>query len=106
MTQPNGPAPEGDRFHIGARGGRTGQAWQHVWDHLDRTEYRDGIELAREAAAAFGLKEISVSAHLRLAVREGWLQTENRWVDVTYVKAGKEITGRRLRTFYRIGSRA
>lgn len=91
---------------MGARGGDTARAWQYVWSRLDRQEYRDGTELAREAAAAFSLKPTSVISHLRLAVREGWLETDNRWVEVPVVWAGVESLRRRKRTFYRIGRRA
>jgi hypothetical protein len=104
-ARPNGAAPEGDRFRMGARGGRTGQAWQYVWDRLDRVEYRDGVELAHEAADHYGLKYTSVASHLRLAVREGYLATENREVTVPVVKHGVEKLGSRVRTFYRIGPR-
>ena len=102
---PNGPAPEGDRFRMGARGGVTAQAWQYFWDRLDRHEFQDGTELAREAAERFGIKDTSVISHLRLAVREGWLDTENRWVEVPVMWAGQETMRRRRRTFYRIGAR-
>lgn len=105
-TLPNGPAPAGDLFHMGARGGKTGQAWQYVWDRLDSADFRDGTELAREAAAAVGIKDISVLAHLRLAVREQWLETDNRFVPVEVTRHGTTFRANRLRTFYRIGARA
>lgn len=90
---------------MGARGGITAQAWQYFWDRLDRNEFRDGTQLAREAAEHFGLKDTSVISHLRLAAREGWLDTENRWVEVPVLWQGQERMRRRLRTFYRIGQR-
>lgn len=103
---PNGTAPEGDAFRMGSRGGRTGQAWQHVWNHLSATDYQDGTLLAERAGEACGVKANSVTAHLRLAVREGWLATENRFVDVPVTKGGVTRICKRKRTFYRIGSRA
>jgi hypothetical protein len=103
---PNGPAPKGDRFRMGARGGATAKAWQYFWDRLDRSEFRDGTELARAAAEAFHLKDTSVISHLRLAVREGWLDTENRWVQVPVIWNGQQQMRRRIRTFYRVGHRA
>lgn len=103
---PNGKAPEGDRFRMGARGGATAAAWQHIWNQLDQNEFRDGTELAREAATQFRIQDKSVISHLRLAVREGWLDTENRWVTVPVHWKGKELFRRRMRTFYRIGCRA
>ena len=105
ITAPNGQAPQGDRFRMGVRGGRTGQAWQYIWDRLDRPTYRDGTELAREAATAFDLKETSILTHLRLALREGYLASENRDVLVPVTKNGVTSDCRRVRTFYRIGHR-
>lgn len=100
---PNGPAPAGDAFRMGARHGKTAQAWQLVWDRLSETEYLDGIELAQTAAEAVGIKDISVMAHMRLAAREGYLETENRIVTVPVCKFGQRYEAGRKRTFYRIG---
>ena len=100
---PHGPAPEGDSFRMGARHGKTAEAWQLVWDRLNATEFQDGIELARDAAAEVGIKDISVMAHMRLAVREGYLETENRMVTVEVCKFGHRYPAARRRTFYRIG---
>lgn len=102
---PNGAAPAGDKFRMGARGGATSQAWQYIWDRLDRTEFRDGTELAREAADECSIKDTSIISHLRLAVRERWLETCNREVVVPVVRNGQTHHYKRMRTFYRIGRR-
>lgn len=103
---PNGLAPTGDKFAMGARQGETARAWQRAWDLMSRTEYLDGIELSEQATEGLNVQAVSLHTHLRLAAREGWLETDTRWVDATFVRYGKTHAGRRKRTFYRIGSRA
>jgi hypothetical protein len=64
-TRPNGTAPlDAGTYKLGAKGGRMASAWQHVWDRLDRTEYRGALELAQAAAQAYDLKSVSVSEML------------------------------------------
>jgi hypothetical protein len=64
-THPNGIAPiHVGTYQLGAKGGRMAQAWQHIWDRLGRTDYTDGMELAKSAADEFGLKPSSVSMML------------------------------------------
>lgn len=91
---------------MGARHGQTAQAWQRAWDLMNRTDYQDGIELSGKATEGLDVKPVSLQAHLRLAAREGWLETTTKWVDGEFTRYGKTYAGRRRRTFYRIGTRA
>lgn len=88
---------------MGARGGATARAWQHVWDSLKPGEFQDGVELSRAAAEFSGVQEVSIAAHLRLAAREGHLLTENRFVPVTVTKGDRSYEAMRRRTFYALG---
>ena len=101
-TSPNGTAPSGTRYRMGAKGGVVARAWQYVWDRLSTTEHRDAILLADEAAEKFGIKAASVRAHMYAMVREGVLETALREVTTTVTRYGKSFPAKRMRTFYRI----
>ena len=104
QTRPNGQAPAGDKYKIGAKGGKVGQAWQRVWDGLAADEYRDGVALAEEAAAQVGIQAVSVISHLHRMAQEGYLDTEVRPVTTIVRKFGKEYAAKRRRTHYRIAT--
>lgn len=100
ITTPNGRAPLPDeRFHFGPR---MAAAWQHVWDHLDAHEYRDGTLLAGGAEKATGIKAVSVVSHLHRMAKAGYLDTEIRSMPTRVERNGKAFTSTRKRTFYRI----
>lgn len=62
---PNGIAPtEAGSYRLGAKGGKMVQAWQHIWDRLDTTNWAGSLELSQDAAEKFGLKPVSVSEML------------------------------------------
>jgi len=102
---PNGTAPAGDKYKIGAKGGKVGQAWQHVWNELSATEYQDGVALAEQAAKEVGIRPVSVISHLHRMAHEGYLEVEVRQVDTTVRKGGKEYPAKRRRSHYRIAQR-
>lgn len=94
QERPNGPAPGGESYKLGAKGGKMAQAWQYVWDRLSPTEPRDGVTLALEAGEVFDIKPASVLSHLHRMAREGVIDGEQIRV------AGSR--GPRPRTHYRI----
>lgn len=105
--RPNGIAPSTSRFRSGAKGGKVARAWQHVWDQLDRTEFKEAVPLAWAAADKFDLKPSSVLAHLHLMASEGILERKQDTVAVQVERpAGKFFTSTRNRTFYRIALEA
>lgn len=107
-TRPNGTAPlDAGTYKLGAKGGRMAAAWQHVWDRLDRTEYKGALELAQDAAAAYDLKPVSVSEMLCRMRAAGVLEQEMIKAPTTYSRAGKHgvpmpFTAMRPRVHYRI----
>jgi Mn-dependent DtxR family transcriptional regulator len=103
-TMPNGMAPAGDRYKIGAKGGKVGQAWQYVWDRLAIDTYEDGVALAEEAAQAVGIQPVSVISHLHRMAQEGYVEAEVRLVETTVRKFGREYPAKRRRTHYRIST--
>ena len=105
IALPNGKAPAGDKYKIGAKGGKVGQAWQYVWDRLSREDYADGVALAVEAAEKVGIQPVSVISHLHRMAHEGYLDTDVRPVDTKVQKFGKEYVAKRNRTHYRIAER-
>lgn len=105
MTMPNGVAPAGDRYKIGAKGGKVAQAWQYVWDRLDAVEYKDAVALADEAAKAAGVMRVSVMSHLHRMAQEGVLDTRTLYGDTTVTKGGKTYAARRKRMHVRLPDR-
>lgn len=101
-TMPNGQAPAGTKYAIGAKGGKVGQAWQLVWDRLSRDEYADAVELAAEVAESVGIKPISLRSHIHRMVHEGLIESTTRYADTTVTKGGKTYAARRKRTWVRI----
>lgn len=101
-TRPNGQAPAGDTYAIGAKGGKVGQAWQLIWDRLDRDTWQDGTILAAEAAAEVGVKPVSVISHLHRMAAEGHLDSEVLYGDAEIHKFGQVYQARRKRTHYRL----
>lgn len=122
--RPNGiaPIPDGP-FRFGAQDGAVARAWQYVWDRLDRTQAKDGRELADLAAKHYSLKPLSVVAVLHRMATAGVLEREAREVKVTaerdlrvrdaagkpvkdergrYIKRTMPYETTRTRTFYRI----
>lgn len=99
---PNGPAPTGGRYRFGAKGGRMADAWQFIWDRLDADEYRDGVQLAEQAAVTFRVLPVSIISHLHRMAKEGHLETDLRPVDTMVLRGGREFPSRRKRTHYRI----
>lgn len=100
---PNGiaPIPEGYRNN-GAKGGKVAQAWQHVWDRLSRTEYRDGVQLAEEAARALDIQAASVRAVIHRAAQAGLLAAEKGHTGLTRHRGTSTHPVKQARTFYRI----
>lgn len=94
QEQVNGPAPGGEAYRLGAKGGVMALAWQYVWDRLSRTEWRDGVALSLAAGEAFDVKPASVLSHLHRMAREGVIVGKQINVDGT--------RGVRPRTHYRI----
>lgn len=110
-TMPNGVAPtraligRGDAsFQLGAKGGRTAQAWQYVWDRLDREQWRYGLDLAEEAAKKFDLKLTSVTELLSRMRSSGVLEQKMLPIPTTYVRYGKKFVAQRKRVHYRIAA--
>jgi predicted ArsR family transcriptional regulator len=102
-TRPNGIAPSTSRFRSGAKGGKVARAWQHVWDQLDHTEFKEAVPMAWAAAEKFGLQPASVLAHLHLMAAEGILERKQDTVEVQVERPkGVFFTSTRNRTFYRI----
>jgi len=100
--RPNGVAPSTSRYRVGAKGGKVALAWQHVWDRLNSTDFKEGVALAQEAARTQDLKTDSVLAHLSRMAQEGILDREVRSVAVEVERKGETFTSHRKRTFYRI----
>lgn len=110
VTHPNGTAPNtslganrAGTFRMGAKGGRTAEAWQYVWDRLDRTEFQRGDLLATEVAEKFDLKYSSVMELLSRMRRIGFLEQVMKPVETHYGR-GKGFTANRMRLHYRIAS--
>jgi hypothetical protein len=106
IERPNGiaPIPDGS-YRFGAKGGRMAQAWQYVWDRLDRTHWRNGQELADQAAEAFDVKRASVAEMLSRMRGAGVLEQELIPVDTTYRRGGGSYVANRPRVHYRIAGR-
>jgi hypothetical protein len=104
-THPNGIAPTtSGNYRLGAKGGRMALAWQDIWDELSLTDWKGGLELAREAAAKHHLKTISISEMLCRMRAAGTLEQEMIEAETTYVRYGKSFTANRKRVHYRIAS--
>jgi len=101
-TMLNGPAPVSGTYRLGAKGGRMMDAWQFIWDRLDRAEFQDGTVLAEKAAVRFHILPQSIISHLHRMAKEGHLETELRQVDTMVMRAGREFLSKRKRTHYRI----
>ena len=101
-TRPKGIAPSSSRYRVGGKGGRVAQAWQFVWDHLDRDNFQDGTVLAGLAAKKYDLKPDSVTAHLYRMAEEGILDHELRQVPTEVFRAGQTMQATRARRHYRI----
>lgn len=108
-THPNGKAPSCRDYKLGGKGGATALAWQHVWDRLSRTEFRDGHVLAEEASRAMVDARVlpdSIRAQMYAAVRDGYLETEQQLVETTAFRDNQLFPVRRRRSFYRIKEQA
>jgi len=101
-TMPNGAAPTGHSYKIGAKGGKVGQAWQMIWDRLDHETYQDARELAEWAGDKTGVKAVSIMSHIHRMAADGILDTRVSYSDVTVHKFGREYPSRRKRTHIRI----
>lgn len=82
--RPNGPAPAALAGNKGNKGGRVAQAWQYVWDNLDREQWTGGQDIAARAAARYGLKATSVLTHIIRMAGEGH-------IEVDYKKAPRPV---------------
>lgn len=107
-VHPNGPAPtrspgqnKSGTFTLGGKGGKGALAWQHIWDQLSRTEWRNGAALAEDAAARFGLKKVSVVELLSRMRASGVIEQKMIPVETHYGR-GKGYVARRPRVHYRI----
>lgn len=105
-THPNGLAPAGSKYKLGGKGGKVALAWQHVWDRLT-TEWQDGKILAAEAADRYGIREISVLAHLHRMAAEGLIDHEKITTEVPVTRTSKtgkvsNFPAKRTRTHYRL----
>lgn len=101
-TMPNGAAPTGNDYQLGAKGGKVGRAWQMIWDRLDHDTYVDARDLADWAAEAVGVKSVSVMSHIHRMAAEGLLETQVAYTDVTVHRFGHEYPSRRKRTHIRL----
>lgn len=102
-THPNGIAPvNAGTYKLGAKGGRMAQAWQFIWDQLNTSDYKGGLELATEAAAKFNLKKVSVSEMLCRMRAAGVIEQKITDAPTTYIRQNKEYTALRPRVHYRI----
>ena len=101
-VHPNGQAPDGVRYKLGAKGGKVAQAWQYVWDRLNTTDWQDSNALADEAGKKFKILPDSVLAHLHRMRKEGFLEHEIRSVATEVTRGGRTFTASRKRTHYRI----
>lgn len=101
-NMPNGVAPTGQQYKIGAKGGKVGLAWQQIWDRLGRENYQDAVELSQETANRVGIKSVSIMSHLHRMAAEGLLDSTVRYSDVMVTKFGKTYPARRKRTWVRI----
>lgn len=104
--RPNGDAPSGTRYALGAKGGKVAQAWQHMWDRLSTVQWMDGVNLAADTAELTGLKYSTLAVHLQRMAAEGFLEYEIRLVDVQVERnfRGKvsRFTAPRRHAHYRI----
>jgi len=111
-TQPNGAAPtkvllaDGRDITLGGKGGRLALAWQHVWDRLDRTEWKSARDLAESAAEEYDLKRISVTEMLCRMATSGVLEQKMIPLPTTYHRGGKDIVMQRPRVHYRIADKS
>lgn len=88
ITHPNGIAPtESGNYRLGAKGGRMAKAWQYIWDQFDGSNFKDGMQLANDAAAMFDLKPISVSGMLCRMAAAGALEQEMIPAATHYLRA-------------------
>jgi hypothetical protein len=101
-TMPNGAAPTGTSYNIGAKGGKVGQAWQMIWDRLDHDTYTDARDLADWAADKVGIRSVSLMSHIHRMAKEGVLDSTTAYADVTVHKFGREYASRRKRTHIRL----
>lgn len=102
QTHPNGIVPSAENYRIGVRHGLTAQALQYVWDRLSRTEYRDAMALADEAALVYKILPTSVRSYVYRVAAKGHLETENGQTTVRVTRAGKTFEAKRKRVLYRI----
>jgi len=101
-NMPNGVAPTGTRYKIGAKGGKVGQAWQLIWDRLDHERYQDATELANDAAEVTGIKQVSIMSHLHRMAAEGLLDSTVQYADVMVTKNGKTYSATRKRSHVKL----
>jgi len=102
-THPNGIAPvDRGTYRLGGKGGRMAQAWQYVWDRLDRDRWYGSMELSRDAAQAFGLKPVSVSEMLGKMRAAGVIEQTMIVAPTRYTRKGKTFDAARARVHYRI----
>lgn len=105
---PNGAAPttspganRGGTFRMGAKGGRTAQAWQWIWDQLTTTDWTYGDDLAIRAADRYDLGKPTVVELLARMRKAGNLEQKLIPVPTVYAR-GKGFTANRPRVHYRI----
>jgi len=112
ITRPNGDAPtqvllaDGRDIKLGGKGGRLALAWQHVWDRLDREDWKSARDLAESAAEQYDLKRTSVTEMLcRMAV-SGVLEQKMIPLPTVYHRGGQDIVMNRKRVHYRIADKS
>jgi hypothetical protein len=104
-TRPNGDAPtDTGAYKLGAKGGKMAQAWQYVWDRLDRRTWADGMQISREAAEAYGLKPVSISEMLCRMRASGVIEQEMINAPTPYHRKGVDFISNRRRVHYRIAA--
>lgn len=101
-TLPNGAAPTGNSYKIGAKGGKVAQAWQIIWNQLDHETFQDARVLADAAGKKLGIQTVSIMSHLHRMAAEGHLDSTAKAVDVQVHKAGREFPSRRKRLHIRL----
>lgn len=101
---PNGIVPSTRKRRVGVRGGVTAQALQWVWDRLSRTEFRDAMALADEAAREFNIKSVSVRSYVYELVAEGHLLRKDVHRPVQVLRHGKRFESRRKFANHRISA--
>lgn len=111
--RPNGDAPttspganRGGTFRMGAKGGRTAQAWQWIWDQLSTTDWTYGDTLADRASQQFDLGKLTVVELLARMRKAGHLEQKMIPVQTFYARGEKGFTAARPRAHYRIAGPA